>query len=95
MNILICIKQVPDFKRDERTFSSRRIAPAPGYPIEPVGNPLLAAYWLAKNMLELGDPLKAGDVILSGALGPMFPFAAGDYLHLSIAGLGTVDCRTA
>ena len=36
------IKQVPDFKRDERTFSSRRIAPAPGYPIEPVGNPLLA-----------------------------------------------------
>lgn len=36
------IKQVPDLKRDTRTFSSRRIAPAPGYPSEPVGNPLLA-----------------------------------------------------
>lgn len=60
-----------------------------------LGNPLLAAYWLAKNMQQLGEPLKAGDVVLSGALGPMFPFVAGDYLHLSIAGLGTVDCRTA
>lgn len=60
-----------------------------------LGNPLVAAYWLAKTMQELGDPLKAGDVVLSGALGPMFPFVSGDYLHLSIAGLGTVDCRTA
>ncbi|RKQ70636.1 photosynthetic reaction center subunit H [Oceanibaculum indicum] len=32
----------PNFKRDERPLSARRIAPAPGYPIEPVGNPLLA-----------------------------------------------------
>ncbi|KPF43462.1 photosynthetic reaction center subunit H [Rhizobium sp. AAP43] len=36
------LKQVPDFQRDERSFASRRIAPAPGYPSEPVGNPLLA-----------------------------------------------------
>ncbi|MGV8938207.1 MAG: photosynthetic reaction center subunit H [Allorhizobium sp.] len=35
-------KQVPDFVRDTRTLAARRIAPAPGYPIEPIGNPLLA-----------------------------------------------------
>lgn len=34
--------QAPDFKRDERPLSAKRFAPAPGYPIEPVGNPLLA-----------------------------------------------------
>jgi len=36
------IKQVPDFVRDTRTLAARRLAPAPGYPIEPVGNPMLS-----------------------------------------------------
>jgi photosynthetic reaction center H subunit len=35
-------KQVPDFVRDTRTLAARRIAKAPGYPIEPTGNPMLA-----------------------------------------------------
>lgn len=77
-----------DFRKNGHTVSV-------GSGVACLGNPLLAAYWLAGTMLQLGDPLKAGDVILSGALGPMFPFLAGDHLHLSIAGLGSVDCRTA
>ncbi|MBP7339753.1 photosynthetic reaction center subunit H [Niveispirillum sp.] len=35
-------KQVPDFVRDTRPLSAKRFAKAPGYPIEPLGNPLLA-----------------------------------------------------
>ncbi|MBB1251217.1 photosynthetic reaction center subunit H [Rhizobium sp. G21] len=35
-------KQVPDFVRDTRPLAARRFAKAPGYPIEPVGNPMLA-----------------------------------------------------
>lgn len=58
-----------------------------------MGNPLLAGWWLAKTMQRLGDPLKAGDVILSGALGPMFPIGVNDHLQVCIAGLGTVECR--
>lgn len=58
-----------------------------------LGHPLAAAYWLTKTMQKLGSPLKAGDVILSGAMGPMFPFSEGDQLSLSIAGLGAVTCQ--
>lgn len=58
-----------------------------------LGNPLDACLWLARTMAEVGRPLKAGDVLLSGALGPMTPVVAGDHLHLRLTRLGEVSCR--
>lgn len=58
-----------------------------------LGHPLRAAYWLACTMAERGQSLKAGQVILSGALGPMVPLQAGDAVHASIGALGSVSCR--
>lgn len=56
-------------------------------------HPLRAAYWLARTMAELGDGLKAGEVILSGALGPMVSIEVGDQIQVQIGTLGSVSCR--
>jgi 2-keto-4-pentenoate hydratase len=60
-----------------------------------LGHPLRAAYWLARTMAGRGQALRAGEVILSGALGPMVPVQAGDLVQVELGALGRVSCRMA
>jgi 2-keto-4-pentenoate hydratase len=58
-----------------------------------LGHPLRASYWLARTMAARGQPLKAGQVILSGALGPMVPLKVGDRVQARVGELGGVSCH--
>jgi 2-keto-4-pentenoate hydratase len=58
-----------------------------------LGNPLHAARWLADELCRRGLPLQPGDVILTGALGPMHPVAAGDLVVATFGELGLVTTR--
>lgn len=56
-----------------------------------LGHPAEAVAWLANTMGALGIQLKAGEIILSGALSALVPLAPGDVLSMTMGGVGSVN----
>jgi len=58
-----------------------------------MGHPVNAMVWLANTLGTLGIALKAGDIVLSGAMGAMVPVVKGDNLRMTIGGIGGCSVR--
>lgn len=58
-----------------------------------LGNPIHAARWLADTLCQRGIPLRAGDVLMTGALGPMQSIVLGDEVVADFGPLGSVSTR--
>jgi 2-keto-4-pentenoate hydratase len=58
-----------------------------------LGDPLEALRWLAVQCARFGDPLRAGHLVLSGALGPFVPFEPGDRVEASISGFAPLTAE--
>lgn len=56
-----------------------------------LGNPYLSALWLVRKMIALNDPLKAGEVVMTGALGPMVAVQSATHYQLKVDGFGACD----
>jgi 2-keto-4-pentenoate hydratase len=60
-----------------------------------LGSPISSLVWLANTLGRLGTTLKAGQVILSGAITPMVAAEPGDTITAVLAGLGSVTAQFA
>lgn len=50
-----------------------------------LGNPAIAAAWLANELVNFGVSLQPGDVVISGAIVKMLPFEADDQFVFSLS----------
>jgi 2-oxopent-4-enoate hydratase len=58
-----------------------------------LGNPARCVAWLANKLAQFGDGLRAGDVVLPGAVHRMVPVVSGDVFRADFAHLGAVTVR--
>jgi 2-keto-4-pentenoate hydratase len=58
-----------------------------------LGNPLHALHWLAVHLIENGDSLRKGDIVMSGSLGPAVGVGAGDQVDVYLNDGAAVTVR--
>lgn len=60
-----------------------------------LGNPIEAVRWLASALANTQFSLRGGEIVLSGALGPMTTLRPGCHYAATIATLGSVTVNAA
>ena len=58
-----------------------------------LAHPINAVVWLANKLAEFEQTLSPGEIVLSGALGPVTDVQSGDWVRADIAQLGSVSVR--
>lgn len=60
-----------------------------------MGHPIHSLCWIARQLAEFHQPLRAGEVVLSGTLTPAVPLRFGQTIHVSIHGIGDIGFHLA
>lgn len=58
-----------------------------------MGHPARAVAWMANKLIKEGESVRAGEVVLSGALSEAFTIKSGDHFSVHFAGLGTLEVQ--
>jgi 2-keto-4-pentenoate hydratase len=87
----VAASELPDLTTISMSMAANDTVVSQGRGSDCLGSPWAALAWLANTSRELGSPLRAGEVVLSGALGPMVPVAPGVTYTATISGIGCVS----
>ncbi|MEU7631312.1 fumarylacetoacetate hydrolase family protein [Nocardia sp. NPDC049220] len=85
------VGELPDLTTIAMSMAENGTMVSEGKGADCLGSPWAALAWLANTSRELGAPLRAGEVVLSGALGPMAPVTPGATYTATISGIGAVS----
>ena len=80
-----------DFPSRTMRLTQDGICVSTGQGSDCLGSPLNALRWLARTAQENGSPLRAGQIVLSGALGPMVTVRPRSTYVAEIDGIGSVE----
>jgi len=56
-----------------------------------MGHPARAIAWMANKLVERGQSIKPGEIVLSGALSEAFTVSPGDHFSVSFDGIGSLE----
>ncbi len=84
------LREIDDLRDAEMVLMTDGTTVSSGRGSACLGHPVNAVVWLANQVAEQGEPLVAGEVILSGSLGALVPATPGATYEAAITGLGSV-----
>jgi 2-keto-4-pentenoate hydratase len=87
--------RLSEFRPVDVTMTLRKddVPASSGHGAACLGDPVSALLWLGRTSAAFGAPLRAGEVVLSGALGPMVTAEPGTEITAEILPLGRVSVR--
>lgn len=88
---LVMVADLPDLTEVTMSMTENGDVVSEGVGSACLGSPWEALAWLANTCRAVGAGLTAGEVVLSGALGPMVPVSAGRTYTAAISGIGAIE----
>jgi 2-keto-4-pentenoate hydratase len=84
------LRDLDDLRDARMTLTKGTTVVSSGTGAACMGHPVNAVVWLANVLAARGEPLRAGEIVLSGSLGALVPAEPDASYEASISGLGSV-----